>query len=53
MPANDNVLIDVDQREAAIRRRVYDEAHFWADVPADWVCPMCGTPKKDFDMIEL
>jgi len=35
MPTNDNVLIDVDQREAAIRQRVYNEAHFWADVPAD------------------
>jgi ribulose 1,5-bisphosphate carboxylase large subunit-like protein len=35
MPTNDNVLIDVDQREAAIRRRVYAEAHFWADVAAD------------------
>ena len=25
----------------------------WADVPADWVCPECGTPKNDFDMGEL
>jgi ribulose-bisphosphate carboxylase large chain len=30
-----HVLIDIDQREAAIRRRSYDEGHFWADVPAD------------------
>ena len=35
MPTNDNVLIDVDQREAAIRQRVYAEGHFWSDVPAD------------------
>jgi rubredoxin len=25
----------------------------WADVPADWVCPLCGTPKSDFDMAEV
>ena len=25
----------------------------WADLPADWVCPLCGTPKADFDMVEL
>ena len=25
----------------------------WADIPAGWLCPMCGTPKSDFDMIEI
>ncbi len=25
----------------------------WAAIPADWVCPMCGTSKRDFDMVEL
>jgi len=25
----------------------------WKDIPEDWVCPMCGTAKSDFDMIEL
>ena len=25
----------------------------WADIPANWVCPLCGTPKADFDMVEL
>ena len=25
----------------------------WADVPESWACPLCGTPKSDFDMIEL
>jgi rubredoxin len=25
----------------------------WADVPEDWICPMCGTPKSDFEMIEI
>jgi len=24
----------------------------WADISEDWVCPMCGTPKSDFDMVE-
>jgi rubredoxin len=23
----------------------------WADVPDSFVCPLCGTPKADFDMV--
>ena len=25
----------------------------WAAIPDDWICPECGTPKGDFDMVEL
>lgn len=25
----------------------------WADVPADWYCPQCGTGKDEFDMAEM
>jgi len=25
----------------------------WKDVPEDWVCPECGTPKDDFEMVEI
>ena len=25
----------------------------WSDIPADWICPLCGTPKSDFDMVEF
>ena len=25
----------------------------WADIPESWVCPMCGTPRSEFDMVEL
>lgn len=25
----------------------------WSDIPDDWTCPSCGTPKSDFDMIVL
>jgi rubredoxin len=25
----------------------------WEDIPGDWICPLCGTPKADFEMIEL
>jgi rubredoxin len=25
----------------------------WADVPDSWVCPDCGTPKSDFEMLEI
>ena len=24
----------------------------WEDVPEDWVCPLCGVPKEDFDLVE-
>ena len=43
---------------------IYDEAEgyaedgiaagtAWDDVPADWLCPECGTPKSDFEMVEI
>jgi len=25
----------------------------WKDVPEDWVCPDCGTPKNMFEMVEM
>lgn len=25
----------------------------WGSIPEDWVCPMCGTPKANFDMVEI
>jgi rubredoxin len=25
----------------------------WADVPEDWVCPDCGTPKHMFEMVVI
>lgn len=25
----------------------------WEDVPDDWICPECGTPKEDFEMVEI
>ena len=24
----------------------------WDDIPDDWVCPMCGASKEDFELIE-
>lgn len=21
----------------------------WEDVPSDWLCPICGAPKEDFE----
>ncbi|MHA1863318.1 MAG: rubredoxin [Candidatus Thorarchaeota archaeon] len=24
----------------------------WDDLPDDWVCPMCGASKVDFELIE-
>ncbi len=43
---------------------VYDEAEGWpqegippgtrwTEVPADWICPVCGSEKADFDMVEV
>jgi rubredoxin len=25
----------------------------WEDIPEDWTCPDCGTPKSDFEMVEI
>lgn len=25
----------------------------WADIPDTWTCPDCGSPKEDFEMIEI
>ena len=25
----------------------------WDDVPYDWLCPDCGTPKSDFEMVQI
>ena len=25
----------------------------WEDVPEDWSCPVCGSSKEDFEMIEI
>jgi rubredoxin len=25
----------------------------WKDIPDDWVCPLCGTAKSEFDMVEI
>jgi ribulose 1,5-bisphosphate carboxylase large subunit-like protein len=33
MAPDSDILTDLDRREAAIRRRVYDESYFWSDVP--------------------
>jgi len=43
---------------------VYDEAKgipdegiepgtLWPDIPEDWKCPVCGSVKEDFDMVEI
>ena len=43
---------------------VYDEAKgipdeginpgtAWVDIPEDWTCPVCGSGKEDFDMVEI
>ena len=25
----------------------------WRDIPPDWVCPDCGTPKAAFEMVAI
>ncbi len=25
----------------------------WENIPKDWVCPDCGTPKSLFEMVEI
>ncbi len=29
-----------------------DPGTAWADVPEDWVCPICGAGKDDFELEE-
>ncbi|TFH04977.1 MAG: rubredoxin [Candidatus Thorarchaeota archaeon] len=51
------------QYECIVCGWVYDEAKGdpdsgvaagtkWDDLPDDWVCPMCGAAKEDFELIE-
>ena len=30
-----------------------DPGTTWSDVPEDWKCPVCGSGKEDFDMVEI
>jgi rubredoxin len=25
----------------------------WSEIPEDWVCPDCGTPKSGFEMVAI
>jgi rubredoxin len=25
----------------------------WDEIPEDWVCPDCGTPKNQFEMVDI
>ncbi|RJG01355.1 rubredoxin [Noviherbaspirillum sedimenti] len=25
----------------------------WEDIPPDWICPLCGAEKSDFEMVEV
>ncbi len=29
-----------------------DEGTSFEDLPADWVCPLCGASKEDFEKVE-
>ena len=29
-----------------------DEGTDFEDLPADWVCPLCGASKEDFDKVD-
>lgn len=24
----------------------------WGDIPEDWVCPHCGSDKRDFELVD-
>ena len=30
-----------------------DPGTAWKNIPADWVCSVCGSGKEDFDMVEM
>jgi len=25
----------------------------WSSLPDDWICPSCGSPKAEFDLVEF
>jgi len=34
---------------------IYDEAKEkkkWSDLPKDWICPLCGAPKSEFEELK-
>ncbi|MCK5802698.1 MAG: rubredoxin [Lentisphaeria bacterium] len=40
--------------ECGLCSHLYDEAEEsikWVDLPADWVCPICGSPKSSFTVV--
>jgi len=41
------------EEEKGAEEEGLDPGTRWADIPDDWVCPLCGTPKSDFDMVEV
>lgn len=41
-----------DEREGAPDEGIAPGTR-WADIPDSWICPLCGTPKAQFDMIEI
>jgi rubredoxin len=53
----------MEKYECIVCGYVYDEAvgipdegipagTKWEDLPEDWVCPLCGAPKSDFEKVE-
>ena len=30
-----------------------DPGTSWDEVPDDWVCPVCGSGKEDFSMVQI
>lgn len=53
-------VLRMDKYECTICGYIYDEAEGnpdngvaagtkWADLPADWVCPLCGADKDSFE----
>ena len=53
----------MDKYECTVCGYIYDEAEGdpdngvaagtkWDDVPADWVCPLCGAAKDSFQKME-
>lgn len=53
----------MNKYECTVCGYVYDEEEgdpesevppgtIFEDLPDDWICPVCGAPKKDFELLE-
>lgn len=54
-PPRSTIETVLQKYQCGLCSHVYDEALesvAWTDLPDDWTCPVCGSPKSEFHLIE-